>query len=92
MVYRPTVVLHHRPTQGNIVKVERLKKCSNLVKGRHNVRIVAWSEHCALIKNVEVLLERPNTKHAKFWFCYNCTYWFSSQHKYETHECCVLTN
>ena len=36
-----------------------------------------------------MLSERPNAKHAKFWFCDNCTYWFSSPHKYETHECCV---
>ena len=80
----------YRPTQdGNIAKVERREECSNFVKGRHNVRIVAWNEHCALIKNVEVLSERPNTKHAKFWFCDNCTYWFCSQYKYETHECCV---
>ena len=88
--YRPTVVLHHRPTQdSNIAKVEGLEKCSNFVKGRHNVRILAWDEHCALIKIVKVLLERPDTKHTKYWFCDNCTYWFSSQHKYETHECCV---
>ena len=88
--YRPTVVLHRRPTQdSNIAKVECLEKCSNFVKGRHIVRILAWNEHCALIKNVEVLLERPITKHAKFWFCDSCTYWFSSQHKNETHECCV---
>ena len=90
MFYRPTVVLNHRPAQdSNIAKVERLEKCSNFVKGRQNVRILTWNEHCALIKNVEVLLERPNTKHAKFWLCDNCTYCFSSQHKYETNECCV---
>ena len=78
------------PTQdSNIAKVERLEKCPNIVKDRQNVRILVWNEHCALIKNVEVLPERPNTKHAKFWFCDNCTYWFSSQYKYETHECCV---
>ena len=83
-------MLHHRPAQdSNIAKVECLEKCSNFVKGRHNVRILAWNEHCALIKNVEVLLERPYTKHTKYWFCDNCTYWFSSQHKYEAHECCV---
>ena len=72
----------YRPTQDkNIAKVECVEKCSNFVKGRHNVRILAWKEHCALIKKVEVLLERPNTKHAKFCFCDNCTYWFSSQYK-----------
>ena len=88
--YRTTVVLHHRPAQdSNIAKVERLEKCSNFVKYRQSVRILVLEEQCPLTKNVEVLLERPNTKHAKFWFCDNCTYWFSSQHKYETHECCV---
>ena len=76
--YRPTVGLHHRPTQdSNIAKVECLEKCSNFVKGRHNIRILAWNE------------KRPNTKHTKYWFCDNGTYWFSSQHKYESHECCV---
>ena len=66
----------YRPTQdSNIAKVERLEKCSNFVKDRQSIRILVWNEHCALIKNVEVLLEIPNTKHAKFWFCDNCTYW-----------------
>ena len=72
-----------------MAKVESLEKSSNFVKDRQNVRILVWNEHWALIKNVEILLERPNTKHAKCWFCDNCTYWFSSQYKYETHECCV---
>ena len=32
-LYRPTVVLHHRPAQdSNLAKVERLEKCSNFVK------------------------------------------------------------
>ena len=65
----------YRPTQdSNIAKVECLEKCSKFVKDRQNVRILVWNEHCALIKNVEVLLERPNTKQAKFWFCDNRTY------------------
>ena len=80
----------YRPTQNSkIAKVECLERCSNSIKDRQNVTILVWNEYCALIKIVEVLLERPNTKHAKFWFCDNCTYWFSSQYKYETHECCV---
>ena len=78
----------YRPTQdSNIAKVERSQKCSNFVEDRQNVRILVWNEYCVLIKNVEVLLERSITKHAKFWFCDNCNYWFSSQHKYETNEC-----
>ena len=44
-----------------------------------------------LIKNIEVLLERPITKNTKFWFCDNYTYWFPTQQKYETHECCTQT-
>ena len=57
----------YKPAQdSNIAKVERLEKCSNFVKDRQNVRILVWEEHCALIKNVQLLLERPNTKHAKF--------------------------
>ena len=65
----------YRPTQDiNIAKVECLEKCSNFVEDRQNLRILIWNEHCALIKIVEILLERPNTKHAKFWFCDNCTY------------------
>ena len=82
-----TNIWFYRPAHdSNIAKVDSLEKCSNSVKDRQNVRILVWEEHCALIKNVEVLLERPNTKHAKLWFCDNCTYWFSSQHKYEIHE------
>ena len=55
----------YRPTQdSNIAKVERLEKCSNFVKDRQSVIILVWNEHCPLIKNVEVLLERPNTEHA----------------------------
>ena len=71
----------YRPTQdSNIAKVECLEQCSYFVKDRQNVRIPVRNEHCALIKNVEVLPKKPNTKHAKFWFCDNCTYWFSSQY------------
>ena len=67
-------MLHHQP---NNAKVERLEKCSKFVKGRGNVRIVVFHEPCALIKNIEVLLERAKIKHAMFWFCNNCTYWLT---------------
>ena len=70
-------------------KIKPLDKCSNFVKGRTNVRKVVWNEHCALIKNIEVFLERANVKHIKYWFCDNSTYWFNSQHKSETHDCCI---
>ena len=36
-------------------------------------------------------MEGPNTKHAKYCFCNNCSRWFATQQKYETHECCTQT-
>ena len=66
-----------------------LQKWSNFLKGRKNVRILVWNEPAALIKNVEVLLERPNTKNSKYWFCDNCSLWFPTQQKYGTSECCT---
>ena len=77
-------------TEGD-TKVEILQKCSNFIKGRKNVRILVWKEHAALIKNIEIFLERPNTKRVKYWFCDNCTYWFTTHQKYETHESCTQT-
>ena len=56
----------YQPSTEDDVKVELLEKCLNFVKGCKNVRILAWDEHCALIKNIKVLLERPNNKHAKY--------------------------
>ena len=47
-----------------------------LRKDRKTVRIPVRYEHCGMVKNMEVLLERPNTKSTKYWFCDNCTYWF----------------
>ena len=79
------------PLTEDNTKVEIFKKCSNFVKDRKIVRILVWDEHAALIKNIEVLLERPNTKYAKYWFCDNCSLWFATPQKYETHECCTQT-
>ena len=51
-------------------KVELFKPVDDLVKDRKHVRIVVWSngqkEHCALIKNIETLLDRPNKKNIKY--------------------------
>ena len=66
-----------------------MDRCSNFVRDLKNVRILVRDEHYALNKNIKVLLERPNTKNTKYWFCDNCTYWFPTQQKYETHECCT---
>ena len=36
-------------------------------------------------------MERPNTKHANSWFSDNCSLWFATQIKFETHESCSQT-
>ena len=60
-------------------------------KDRKDVRTLVWgdgtTEHCALIKNIETLLDRPNRMNHKFYYCDRCTYWFDSQIKYDKHEC-----
>ena len=62
-------------------EVELLKPMDDINEDRKDVRILVWSngqiEHCALIKNIETLLDRPNKS----------TYWFNSQIKYDKHEC-----
>ena len=79
----------YRTSAEDKTKVEILQKCSNFIKSRTNVRIIVWNEQAALIKDIKVLLERPNTKNTKFWFCDNCSPWFPNQQKYEPHECCT---
>ena len=72
-------------------KVEVFKPVDDFHKDRRDVRILVWgngtTEHCALIKNIETLLDRPNKKNHKFYYCDRCTYWFNSQIKYDNHEC-----
>ena len=72
-------------------KVELFKPVGNFDKDRKDVRILVWgddtTEHCALIKNIETLLDRPNRMNHKFYYCDRCTYWFDSQIKYDKHEC-----
>ena len=72
-------------------KVELLKSVDDFDKDRKDVRKLVWgnrqTEHCALIKNIETLLDRPNKSQHKFYYCNRCTYWFNSQIKYDKHEC-----
>ena len=72
-------------------KVELLKPVDDFDKDRKDVRILVrgdgTTEHCALIKNIETLLERPNKNNIKYYYCDRCTYWFHSQIKYDKHEC-----
>ena len=72
-------------------KVELFKPVDDFDKDRKDVRILVWgdgtTEHWALIKNIETLLDRPNRMNHKFYYCDRCTYWFDSQIKFEKHEC-----
>ena len=75
---KPTT--NDKPITEDEDKIEILQKYSNFVKVK-NVKILVWNEHAALIKNIEVLLEEPNTKNTKYWFCDKCTLWFPTQQK-----------
>ena len=79
----------HTPCGGG--KVELLKPVDDFDKDRKDVRILVWgndtTEHCALIKNIETLLQRPNKNNFKYFYCDRCTYWFDSQIKHDRHEC-----
>ena len=72
-------------------KVELFKPVDDFDKDRKDVRILVWgdgtTEQCALIKNIETLLDRPNKNNIKFYYCDRCTYWFDSQIKYGKHKC-----
>ena len=71
-------------------KVELFKPVDDFNKDRNDVRILVWgdgtTEHCAVIKNKETLLDRPNRMNHKFYYCDRCTYWFDSKIKYDKHE------
>ena len=67
-------------------KVELFKPVDDFNKDRKDVRIFILGNHCALIKNIETLIERPNKSHCKLYYCDRCTYWFNSQIKYDKHE------
>ena len=71
-------------------RVELFKPVDDFDKDRKSVRILVWedgtTEHCALIKNIETLLERTNKNNIIFYYCDRCTYWFDSQIKYNKHE------
>ena len=72
-------------------KVELLKSVDDINNYRKDVRMLVWgdgqTENCALIKNIETLLDRPKKMNHKFYYCDRCTYWFNSQIKYDNHIC-----
>ena len=72
-------------------KVELPKPVDDFHKYGKDVRLLVWEkagvEHCALIKNIETLLDRPNKNNIKYYHCDRCTYWFNCQIKYDNHIC-----
>ena len=64
----------YRHSTEDSAKLELIEKCSKFVNGPHNIRILVWDGDSAFIKKIEILLERPNTKHAKYWLCDICTH------------------
>ena len=71
--------------------MELPKPVDDFDKDRKDVRKLvsekAGAEHCALIKNIENLLDRSNENNIKNYFCDRCMYWFNSQIKYDNHIC-----
>ena len=49
-------------------KVQLLKSVDDFDKDRKDVRNLVCGNHCALIKNLETLLDRPKKKHHKFYY------------------------
>ena len=72
-------------------KVELFQPVNDLNKDRKDVRILVWEnaevEHCALIKNIETLLDCPNKNNIKYYYCDRCSYWFNSQFQCNNHIC-----
>ena len=72
-------------------KVELFKPVDDFDEDGKDVRILVCGNgttaHCALIKNMETVLDRPNKNNIKYYYCERCAYWFDSQIKYDTHEC-----
>ena len=72
-------------------KVELFKQVDDFDEDRNYVRILVWEnagvDHCALIKTIETLIERPNKSQHKFYYSNRCTYCLDSQIKYVKHEC-----
>ena len=50
--------------------VEFFKPVDYFDKDRKDVGILVWGNHCALIKNIENLIERPKKSQHKFDYCY----------------------
>ena len=72
-------------TPGGEGKVKLFKPVDDFDKDKKVVRKLLWGnagvKHCALIKNIENLIERPDKSQHKFYYCDRCTYWFNSQIK-----------
>ena len=65
-LYNINICLYILCGEGN---VELFKPVDNFDKDRKDVRIQIWGKHCALIKNMEILLDRPNKMNRNFYYC-----------------------
>ena len=72
-------------------KIELFKAVDDFHQDKKVVGILVWEnggvEHCALIKTIDNLLDRPNKNYHKYYYCSSCTYWFSSKIKYNNYTC-----
>ena len=46
-------------------KIGLLVRSQTYSKDRKNVGLLAWNEHCAVVKNIDVFLKRHSTKRCK---------------------------
>ena len=64
-------------TQCGNGKIELIKPATDFNKDRKDVRVLAWgdehAEHCALISNIKILIDRPNKSQRKCYYCHRCS-------------------
>ena len=68
-------------------EIESLKRAFDYREDRKDIRILAWDNHCNLIKNIDVLLERPIDSYEKMRHCDRCVHWYISVVVYKNREC-----
>ena len=91
-LYNIKICVYTAPSEG---KKELFEPVDDFDKDRKDVTILVWGNHgetwsktqCALIKNIEILLDRPNKMNHKFYYCDRCTYCFNSQITFDNHIC-----
>ena len=70
-------------------KIGLLVRNQTYSKDRKNAGLLAWNEHCTVVKNIDVFLKRTSNKSCKLWHCDNCEYWYDTEAKNIEHKCCL---